>query len=625
MSGKSNNIPFIHGGVVNIANLEVELNKPVRHSSEIYASHASDRLLHASTIVGGDGFIGLDISTSHDCYRVAFFSNRELKTDVNDVNWILDECATADTVVNESLRSLYEDKRKVYSLLLRSDKDPSENCKLSVEVKESFKELIELMISNDVIVRIAAGSYQSDGTRWETILISLPHDLTLKTRTLISMAFPKHALREITDFHSQFETGQHRVGLVIEQYLTSLWLFLMGYEMELSYTKNRLELKETKVDDEDISVGLTQFLDDWIMKECSSDDIRIEELDLSVRTFNCFKRAGINTVGEIRKLSDDDLKQIRNFGMKSICEIKRVLAELEKREESSRLVLSEESIKDNKVQLEELIGLYEVKQQVRKITAFAKMKQDMIDQGKDSVPMVLNMEFTGNPGTAKTTVARILTGILFDEGLISNREMLEVGRADLVAKYTGQTADQVKEVFRNAKGRVLFIDEAYSLVDAWDNSYGDEAIATIVQEMENNRDDTIVIFAGYPDKMRAFFSRNPGLRSRVPFSIHFRDYSSDELLQIVDLEVHKRGFTIDEEARSKIVSACEDIAGIPDRGNGRFCRNLVEKAILNYAARVYGDDEKTVPNVKNYLLLSDDFELPSFPKAVKHRPIGFTV
>lgn len=222
-------------------------------------------------------------------------------------------------------------------------------------------------------------------------------------------------------------------------------------------------------------------------------------------------------------------------------------------------------------------------------------------------------------------MARILTGILFDAGLISNREMLEVGRADLVVKYTGQTADQVKEVFRNAKGRVLFIDEAYSLVDAWDNSYGDEAIATIVQEMENNRDDTIVIFAGYPDKMRAFFSRNPGLRSRVPFSIHFRDYSSDELLQIFDLEAHKRGFTIDEEARSKIASACEDIAGIPERGNGRFCRNLVEKAILNYAARVYGDDEETVPNAKNYLLLSDDFESLSIPKATKHGPIGFTV
>ena len=162
--------------------------------------------------------------------------------------------------------------------------------------------------------------------------------------------------------------------------------------------------------------------------------------------------------------------------------------------------------------------------------------------------MVLNMEFIGNPGTAKTTVARITAGILHEIGLLPTSELVEVGRADLVAKYTGQTADKVKEVFQKAKGKLLFIDEAYALTDCWENSYGDEAISTIVQEMENNREDTVVIFAGYPDKMNEFFSRNPGLRSRVPFTIRFSDYSAEEMAQIVEAEAKKRGFSLMPEA-----------------------------------------------------------------------------
>jgi SpoVK/Ycf46/Vps4 family AAA+-type ATPase len=133
------------------------------------------------------------------------------------------------------------------------------------------------------------------------------------------------------------------------------------------------------------------------------------------------------------------------------------------------------------------------------------------------------MIFTGNPGTAKTTVARLVAQILKENGILSNGNLYEVGRSNLVGKYVGHTAPLVRDAFNLAQGSVLFIDEAYSLVDDSPGSFGDEAINTIVQEMENRRDDMVVIFAGYPKPMEEFLNRNEGLRSRIAFHVAFDD------------------------------------------------------------------------------------------------------
>ena len=192
----------------------------------------------------------------------------------------------------------------------------------------------------------------------------------------------------------------------------------------------------------------------------------------------------------------------------------------------------------------------------------------------------------------------------------------------------GQTAEKVRDVFQRAKGRVLFIDEAYSLVDDREGSFGDEAITTIVQEMENHRSETVVIFAGYPKEMADFMDRNPGLRSRVPFQIEFQDYSAEEMAQIAEHETRGRGFSIAPEAMEKVLSICEENSGNIECGNGRFSRNLVEKAILNYASRVYGSDyeKKDDTEQRDFVLNAEDFSALDFKtKKEGVRPLGFAV
>ena len=235
----------------------------------------------------------------------------------------------------------------------------------------------------------------------------------------------------------------------------------------------------------------------------------------------------------------------------------------------------------------------------------------------------MHMVFTGNPGTAKTSVARLFAKIMKENNLLSKGNLIEVGRGDLIGKYVGWTAPTIQKKFKEAKGSVLFIDEAYSLVDDRSGSFGDEAINTIVQEMENHREDVIVIFAGYPDQMGVFLQKNPGLRSRIAFHIPFEDYSSDELCQIAGLIASKKGLKLTKEAERKLLDVFNMAKNISDFGNGRYARNVIEQAKISQATRLLSKNFDLMTSEDITTLYAEDIEMPAVPKTSK-RQIGFS-
>ena len=235
----------------------------------------------------------------------------------------------------------------------------------------------------------------------------------------------------------------------------------------------------------------------------------------------------------------------------------------------------------------------------------------------------LHMVFTGNPGTAKTTVARLFAEIIKDEKILSTGVFVEAGRADLVGEHVGATSPLVKKKFKEAQGGVLFIDEAYSLCDSYENGFGDEAINTIVQEMENHRNDVIVIFAGYPEPMKAFLDRNPGMRSRIAFSVEFDDYTVEELCEITKLMLSRKQMTITEAGMKKLKKNFESVKDSRDYGNGRFARKMLEEAEMNLAERICQMDETKIAT--EVLTTIEESDIPAIPLETKRqiKKIGF--
>ena len=208
----------------------------------------------------------------------------------------------------------------------------------------------------------------------------------------------------------------------------------------------------------------------------------------------------------------------------------------------------------------------------------------------------LHMVFLGNPGTGKTTVARLVAQILYNLKYIKQNKLIEVSSKDLVAEYVGQTAPKTMAVVEKALGGVLFVDEAYSLASGQGqgNSYNEEAIATLIQAMENNRDNLVVIFAGYTKEMQAFLDSNSGIVSRIGYTLEFDDYTEDELIQIFKNMLGKAGFEISEDATEEARKIIRDYKDSKNFGNARFVRNLYEKTVIKHASNTQGKKSKKV-------------------------------
>lgn len=274
-------------------------------------------------------------------------------------------------------------------------------------------------------------------------------------------------------------------------------------------------------------------------------------------------------------------------------------------------------------ELMEMIGLTEAKNVILQALNYHKAQKLFADKGMKVDRPAMHMVFTGNPGTAKTTVARLFARIMRENGLLSRGHLVEVGRGDLVGKYVGWTAQTVQKKFEQAEGGVLFIDEAYALVDDRSGSYGDEAINTIVQEMENYRDDMVVIFAGYPDRMEEFLQKNPGLRSRIAYHVPFADYSVEELCSIAALTARKKGLHLDDQAQEKLASVFETARRQGDFGNGRYVRNILEKAKMAQATRLLTQDYESLTQKEITTLCAEDIEMPEIAAPARPR-IGFS-
>ncbi len=275
-----------------------------------------------------------------------------------------------------------------------------------------------------------------------------------------------------------------------------------------------------------------------------------------------------------------------------------------------RPVINRDRLEAILAELDSLVGLKEVKQTVRQIFAFLYIQQERERLRLKTEPVVLHMVFQGNPGTGKTTVARLLASMFHECGLLEKGHLVEVERADLVGEYIGHTAQKTKEQIKRALGGVLFIDEAYSLARGGEKDFGREAIDCLVKGMEDYKNQFVAIIAGYKQEMEWFLNTNPGLPSRFPIQLKFPDYDVPSLIEIARRGAAGRQYKIHPDAEVKLRRHLQQILARPSLnrpfGNARWVRNTLEAAIRMHAVRLFHAKNPTRDELMT--LFASDFQ-----------------
>ncbi|MCY7815611.1 stage V sporulation protein K [Bacillus haynesii] len=276
---------------------------------------------------------------------------------------------------------------------------------------------------------------------------------------------------------------------------------------------------------------------------------------------------------------------------------KQVLANSEAEAEYEAALQKNEAkhsiLKEIEREMNTLVGMEEMKRNIKEIYAWIFVNKKREEQGLKAGKQALHMMFKGNPGTGKTTVARLIGRLFYEMNVLSKGHLIEAERADLVGEYIGHTAQKTRDLIKKAMGGILFIDEAYSLARGGEKDFGKEAIDTLVKHMEDKRNEFILILAGYSREMDHFLSLNPGLQSRFPISIDFPDYSVSQLMDIAKRMMAEREYQFSPEAEWKLkdhLMAVKSTVSPAKFSNGRFVRNLIEKSIRSQAMRLLMGD-----------------------------------
>lgn len=419
----------------------------------------------------------------------------------------------------------------------------------------------------------------SDGTEWE---------ISKKIKLVI-----------ITDVYRCYKGLGHNFSLNNDDENIGIYMFISKYlnpDVDITYnahTMCRQMLKESYVDllktselvNQNAKLPPNEFFLQKALGECDRD-LQTKYMTLLYRFASAVAKAD-GQVNETEEKWLADIMKSKEYNIGNGSNVQTVTKQ------------EQDSVESPYDMLNDLIGLNSVKEEIIKLTNFIKIQQVRESKGLKTPEISYHCVFTGNPGTGKTTVARIMASIYRDLGILKKGHLVETDRSGLVAEYVGQTAVKTNKIIDSALDGVLFIDEAYSLVQGAKEDFGQEAISTLLKRMEDERTRLVVILAGYSSEMKEFIDSNPGLQSRFNRYINFTDYSAEELKQIFLINAKKNQYILDEDAMTVLDGVMASAIEYKDKnfGNARFVRNLFEKSIQNQAMRLSSE-----PNITEEVL-----------------------